>query len=109
MSLKLTPILNAIVLRLDRPKETKIGSIVMANRLPGEAEVAFQHVDTGTVVAVGPKAYAEMIEEFGEAPIKVGDRVIFDRYSGRERMDRDDPEVVYRVLPDSKVWALIEE
>jgi len=85
----MTPLLHRILLKLDPIEEISAGGIVLPRELLAKERKA---VEIGTVVAVGPTAF----EAFGGAKdtLKIGDRVIIARYSGKELEENDERFVV---------------
>ena len=61
-------------------------------------------VDVGSVVAIGPTAYRDFNIE---APIKVGDVVVFAKFSGKVIQDPEDEED-YVALNDEDIVAIIK-
>ena len=62
------------------------------------------HMDTGVVESLGPLAF---INQEG-ITVKPGDRIVFNRYAGREIKD-DVGEVTHRIISDTEIWGQIEE
>ena len=61
-------------------------------------------VDKGTVVAIGPTAYRDFNTN---TPIKVGDVVVFAKFSGKVIQDPEDGEE-YVALNDEDIVAIIK-
>ena len=84
------------------------GLLVMT---PQKVEEQNHAVTSGIIVAMGPDAFlwsADRMRPFGdtEKP-KLGDRVIFVRYSGEVKPGLDDK--MYRVLSDNSIVAIMKE
>jgi co-chaperonin GroES (HSP10) len=77
-----------ILVRLDEVEEVSAGGIVMATATERNREQIGQ--DVGVVELFGPMAFLEW-ENMGDTPeeraatfgIKIGDKVLFDRYEGK--------------------------
>jgi co-chaperonin GroES (HSP10) len=63
------------------------------------------HVDVGTIEALGPLAFLD--DEHSKMNIKVGDKVVFDRYSGKEIRDGITGEITHRIMPDIAIWGRV--
>lgn len=95
--MKLKPLGDRIVVKIIEELERTKGGIVLpdtAKEKPQEAEV----------VAVGPGARNEEGERI-PMDVKVGDRVVFAKYSGTE-FKQDDEE--YLILRESDILAVVE-
>jgi chaperonin GroES len=95
--MRLKPLGDRIVVKLIEELERTKGGIVLpdtAKEKPQEAEV----------VAVGPGARNEEGERI-QMDVKVGDRVVFAKYSGTE-FRQDDEE--YLILRESDILAVVE-
>jgi co-chaperonin GroES (HSP10) len=87
----------------------------------GESKIVIVHEDVkrerakqeyGTVLAMGPMAFKGIkgydYEIYGDW-VKVGDRVLYAKYSGRFVMDPDNPEENLVALNDEDIILQIEE
>ncbi len=95
--MRLKPLGDRIVVKLIEELERTKGGIVLpdtAKEKPQEAEV----------VAVGPGGRNEKGERI-PMDVKVGDRVVFAKYSGTE-FRQDDEE--YLILRESDILAVVE-
>lgn len=95
--MRLKPLGDRIVVKLIEELERTKGGIVLpdtAKEKPQEAEVA----------AVGPGARNEDGERI-PMDVKVGDRVVFAKYSGTE-FKQDDED--YLILRESDILAVVE-
>jgi chaperonin GroES len=95
--MKLKPLGDRIVVKIIEELERTKGGIVLpdtAKEKPQEAEV----------MAVGPGARNEEGERI-PMDVKVGDRVVFAKYSGTE-FKQDDEE--YLILRESDILAVVE-
>lgn len=91
------------VLVLPKPVEEKIGSILLPDQVKEQNQFAQME---GTIVAASPLAftYGEW-PEGADAP-KVGDRVLFGKYSGAIVKGRDGKD--YRLVNDKDISAVLE-
>lgn len=77
-------------------------SIVIARGEQGEKQAEKSRVE-GKVVSIGPTAYVDLTDT---TPIKVGDHVVFARYSGVFVTDPDTKKTLV-VLNDSDVLCVV--
>lgn len=97
---------NKILVRVDPVEEVSKGGIVIKHNVDGLGERAEMQQMTGTIVAVGPLAWADQrLSDFdgnqGHAPwAKVGDRVKFTKFAGYLHAEESEPDVKYRVMHD---------
>ena len=95
--MKLVPLGDRVVLQqLDAEETTKSGIV-----LPGQAQEKPQQAE---VIAVGPGGMVDGKEVKME--VKVGDKVIYSKYSGTDVKLADDEYVVVR---QSDIVAIVEE
>jgi chaperonin GroES len=96
--MKIRPIQNRVLVRRDPPTETTKGGII----IPDNAK---EKLTRGTVLAVGPgkRTSAGVLIE---TTLKVGDKVVFGKYSGSD-FEQDDEERVF--MPEEDVLGVIEE
>lgn len=86
---------RVVIKKLEAEEKTKSGIV-----LPGQAQEKPQIAE---VVAVGPGGFVEGKEVRME--VKVGDRVIFPKYSGTEvKVDGEE----YTIIEQSKLLAIME-
>lgn len=91
---------HRVLIRAEEVEEKTQGGIL----LPGEITKREQLAEIrGRVVAIGSTAYSDQAEPF----CKVGDRVIFAKYSGIIYDGKDGVE--YRVINDLDVVAKLDE
>jgi len=83
------PILHRIVLKLDNVETKTEAGIIIPDMVTEKERKA---VEIGTVVSIGSTCY----KDYGADPniVKVGDRVIIAKYSGKEVKDIDDTPYV---------------
>ena len=94
--MKLVPLFDRVVLKQLVAEETTKSGIV----LPGQAKEKPQQAE---VIAVGPGGVVDGKE--GTMQVKVGDQVIFSKYSGTE-VKTDDAE--YIIVKQNDILAVIE-
>ena len=94
--MKLTPLFDRVVLKQLVAEETTASGIV----LPGAAKEKPQQAE---VIAVGPGGVVDGKEVTMQ--VKVGDQVIFSKYSGTE-VKTDDAE--YIIVKQNDILAVIE-
>ena len=86
---------RVVIKKLEAEEKTKSGIV-----LPGQAQEKPQIAE---VVAVGPGGFVEGKEVRME--VKVGDKVIFPKYSGTEvKVDGEE----YTIIEQSKLLAIME-
>ncbi len=96
--MKLRPLGDRVVVKPLEEEERTKGGIV----LPDTAKEKPQH---GEVMAVGPGEWDEDGQKRLPLDVKVGDRVLFAKYSGTE-FKMDDDEVL--ILRHNDILALVE-
>lgn len=91
----MTPILHRIILKLDSVEAVTDSGIVLPKEVIKKEQRA---VEIGTVVAIGETAF----KDYGGQPdlIKIGDKVVIAKYSGKEIVDKD---VEYVVINDEDI------
>ena len=94
--MKLVPLFDRVVLKQLVAEETTMSGIV----LPGQAKEKPQQAE---VIAVGPGGVVDGKEVTMQ--VKVGDQVIFSKYSGTE-VKTDDAE--YIIVKQNDILAVIE-
>ena len=94
--MKLVPLFDRVVLKQLVAEETTKSGIV----LPGQAKEKPQQAE---VIAVGPGGVVDGKE--ATMQVKVGDQVIFSKYSGTE-VKTDDAE--YIIVKQNDILAVIE-
>ena len=95
--MKLTPLGDRVVLKQLEAEETTKSGIV----LPGQSKEKPQQAE---VIAVGPGGVVDGKEVKME--VKVGDKVIFSKYSGTNVTLDDDEELI--VVKQNDILAIIE-
>lgn len=94
------PLGNRLVVRLVKQSNTTASGIITSTKEQTEQGM-------GVIIAIGGgQGDDENIKELG---LQVGQTVLFPQYVGEEIKDKNDPDVVYKVLKGSDVIAVIEE
>lgn len=98
MTIKL--LLHTVLVELEDPITKTESGIIIALDEKKERKA----VEYGTVIQVGPTAF----NDYGRTPdiLKAGDRISFNRYSGKSVVDVDDKE--YLILNDIDVLCIVE-
>ena len=91
---------HRVLIRAEEVEEKKEGGILLPSEIQKREQLAEIR---GRVVELGSTAYADQTEPF----CKVGDRVIFAKYSGIVYDGKDGLE--YRVINDLDIVAVIDE
>lgn len=91
----LKPLRDRVVLKVQEEQEKTIGGFVLAGASQEKSQVA-------EVVAVGPGKFCH--GQVIEPSVKVGDRVIFDKFAGSEIKDQDE---TYLILSEKDILAVI--
>lgn len=85
----LVPILHRVIIKLEeKESKTESGIIIPEDILKKERKAT----EIGTVVAIGSTCFKAFGEEL--STLKIGDKVIIAKYSGKEVRDLDDTEYV---------------
>lgn len=95
--MQLKPLFDKVVLKQEIQEETTKSGII----LPGEAKEKPQQAE---VVAVGPGGVVDGKEV--KMQVKVGDKVIYSKYSGTE-VKMDDQK--YIIVKQNDILAIIED
>lgn len=96
--LKIRPLDDRVVVQPFEPEEKTRGGIVLP-------DTAREKPLQGKVIATGPGKLLEKTGERGKMSVKVGDRVIYGKYSGTEvELDGE----TYVILRESDILAIEE-
>jgi co-chaperonin GroES (HSP10) len=116
--MKFNPAGHRVLILLEPPEEAfelpeglkKLG--FQAKHAFGEEQFARAATDVGTVAAIGPTAWKHKDYGYGteewEPWAKIGDRVIFGKYAGKQVQDRD-TGAEYMVINDDDIQLVIVE
>jgi chaperonin GroES len=92
------PIGNRIVVQLTKKKNISTSGIILTTEQKNEQAI-------GEVLAIGGgQGIDENVKDLG---LKVGDKVLFGKYSGEEIQDDSDSETLYKILNGKDVLAII--
>ena len=94
--MKLTPLADRVVLKMTEPEETTKGGIILTGSAKEKPTVA-------EVISVGPGGNVDGKEV--TMTVKVGDRVITDKYAGT-KVTLEDTE--YVVVRQHDILAIVE-
>jgi chaperonin GroES len=98
--MKLIPLQDRVIVKRMRAAETELESGIV---LPGTAT---ERADQGEVLAVGP-GKRDASGDFVQPAVRVGDRVLFAKYSGQ--LVRLDDSTELLVMREEDVLAVVEE
>ena len=91
---KLRPLQDRVVVKRDRQDDKTVGGII----IPDNAK---EKLTRGTVVAVGPGKFTG--GKVHATPVRVGQRVLFGKYSGTELSDD------HQIMPIAEIYGVIED
>ncbi len=94
------PLGNRLVVQLIKQKNTTSSGIITSTKEETEQGM-------GKIISIGEGQGKE--ENIKELNLKVGQIVLFPRYAGEEIKDKNNQDLVYKVLKGSDVIAIIEE
>ena len=102
------PFGQMMLVRMDKPKEQTQGGIFLPNKVQGDQQAASV---TGTVLRMGPLAFKAR-DGSVMADVKVGDRVVFQRYAGQVIHEKGsvaptDQAVAYRIVASTDVLGRV--
>lgn len=92
----LKPLRDHVVLKVEEEAEKTVGGFVLAGASQEKSQLA-------TVVAVGEGKYNHGV--LLAPTVKVGDRVVFDKFAGQEVKDGEE---VYLVVREKEILAILE-
>jgi len=98
---KYRPLTTMVIVSVDRTEEKSSGGIIL-----DVSEREKNAKAEGTVLAIGPQAFGDFGD--GESQIKVGDKVVFARYGGKE-LERNASGKESRLMKDLDILAEIVE
>ncbi len=94
--MKLTPLADRVILRMEEAKETTVGGIILTGSAKEKPTVA-------EVISVGPGGVVDGKDVV--MTVKVGDKVITDKYAGTKVTLED---VEYVVVRQHDILAIVE-
>ena len=99
LKLKLTPLGDRIVVLPSEQEEKTASGIILP-------ETAKERPQEGEVLAVGPGKYDDEGKKRIPMDVKVGDKVLFAKYSGTE-IKMDDKKLL--IMRESDIMAIVEK
>jgi chaperonin GroES len=97
------PLGNRLVVKLVRvAQRTSQSGIILSTKPENEQSL-------GEVIALGSGADVDGEVELKDLDVKVGNKVLFGKYSGEEVKDENDIDTVYKILKSNEILAVIEE
>lgn len=90
-----------VLIKLKKTEKTTKGGIILSDSL---SKRETRGTEEATVIMLGPQAYKGFDD--GTPWCKPGDKVAIVQYEGRDIVDGDD---IYRVLPDDRIVAILNE
>lgn len=98
----LEPVGNKVLIKVGQV-ETKIGSIYLTDELSLKEQLA---KTSGEVISIAPFAYRAFGD--GRPWVKVGDKVLFQKYGGlQHKVDEDGILMDYRIVNDEDIVAIV--
>ncbi len=91
-----------VVIRPEEIEKITKGGIILPT---SEAEKLQNAATEGTIIAVSPLAFSYEKWPEGFAPPKVGDRIVYSKYSGMKKKGKDGVE--YIIMNDKDVVAVL--
>jgi co-chaperonin GroES (HSP10) len=105
------PIDNMVLIEIDNEEKVSAGGIILTAS-ESEYQRRVYAKETGVILSMGSNAFFDM----GEIKPKVGDRVMFKRYSGVEATfesvsepSRDRKTKKQRVMNDKDIYLILKE
>lgn len=92
----LKPLRDRVVLKVEEEAEKTVGGFVLAGASQEKSQLA-------QVVAVGEGKYSH--GTLLAPTVKVGDRVVFDKFAGQEVKDGEE---VYLIVREKEILAIVE-
>jgi chaperonin GroES len=96
--MKIRPIQDRILVRRDPPTDVTKGGLYIP-------DMAKEKLTRGTVIAVGPGKLVGT--RFVETTLKVGDHIVFGKYSGSEVEHRGEDDKIF--MTEDEILGVIEE
>jgi chaperonin GroES len=97
--MNITPLGNRLVVQLVKKSQTSASGIIIATNEKDEQTI-------GEVVAIGKGQGEE--HNVSQLDLKIGDKVLFGKYSGEEIVDQHNPDIIYKIVESKDVVAVIK-
>lgn len=95
---KIQPLADRVIVKPGKPEEKTKGGIILP-------DTAKEKPIEGTVVAVGPGKYSESDGKIIPMTVKVGDKVLYGKYSGTE-VTVDGEE--YLIMRENDIFGIVK-
>jgi chaperonin GroES len=95
------PIGNRVVVKLVKQRTTTASGIILSTKEENEQSI-------GVITATGSGAKIDSEVNIKDTGLKVGDKVLFGKYSGEEIKDEQDPDTIYKIIKAGDIMAIIE-
>ena len=96
--MKIRPLGDRIIVKVEEPKEKKVGGIIIPDTVKEKPQ-------EGAVVAVG-KGKVDKDGKVIEMDVKVGDKVLYGKYSGNEITTKDGEEIL--IMREEDILAIVK-
>jgi chaperonin GroES len=97
--MNIKPLGNRAVVKLIKQKNTTNSGIILSVEEKNEQAI-------GEIISVGVGFGEENIQNLG---LKIGDVVMFGKYSGEEIKDETDSETIFKIVNGKDILAIIEK
>lgn len=91
------PLGNRVVVKLIKQKTTSASGIILSSEEKNEQAV-------GEIISIGSGFGEENVQNLG---LKIGDSVMFGKYSGEEIKDDMDSDTVYKIVNGKDIMAIV--
>ena len=99
--MNIKPLGNRVVVQLIKQKTTSASGIILSTEEKNEQAM-------GKVISMGKGADVEGEIQLKDLEVKIGDTVLFGRYSGEEVKDESDADTIFKILSSKDILAVIE-
>ena len=97
MSMNIKPLGNRVLVKPNMEEEITASGIILPDTMDKEKKAE------GTVAALGNG------EDLAKLGLKVGDKVLFEKWGGEEvKVGKGKEEIDYKILPHDKILAIVE-
>lgn len=95
------PLGNRLVIKLIKQKNTSVSGIILSTEDKNEQSI-------GQIVSLGAGANISEEMNIKDLGVKIGDTVLFGKYSGEEVKDEMDSDTIYKILNAKDILAIIQ-